>query len=97
MLTTASTIFHTPSGDIEVPSPPAGNLATFESNFAPRWLVFPNYIINTNRIESIKTGSNNDIVIAMESGNYYSIPVSKAQETFKALQDAFANGVTKKG
>lgn len=98
MLTTASTIYHTPSGNIEVKnSAPPADMATFESAFAPKWLVFPDYIFNTTHIVSI-TKNNAFIFITVDypSQCTYNIEVKNVNETWKALQEAFANGVKKK-
>lgn len=98
MLTTASTIFHTPSGDIEIKNNiPQQDIATFESAFAPKWLVFPELIVNSMHIVSL-TKNTEFIFITVDNPQEktYNIKVKNINETWKALQEAFANGVKKK-
>jgi hypothetical protein len=85
-----STIYHTPSGDIEVPSPPItipDVLATYESNLAPQYLVFPNHIFNMRHVYRVSL-HNPEVPTLGQS-----IVVEK---TWKALQQVFADGIGRK-
>ena len=100
-LQTASTIYHTPSGDVvvpNIPSPQPPVAATFESNFAPRWLVFKDHIINTQHVINISIFSleKNTLLVDTTYGKTYTIQVKDVNQTWKSLQEVFANGVTKK-
>jgi len=87
---TCSTIYHTSSGDIEIPNEVQ---ATAKSRVAPLWLVFPDHIINTQRIVGIEKEGKQNIFISTTKRDYI-IKVSDQQATWKSLQNVFANGVT---
>lgn len=89
---TCSTIYHTPSGDIEVPDP--GVETTYKSNLAPLWLVFPKSIINTKHITEIEPDYENKKIIIYVRDGFFKIPVSDVDVTWSALQKAFAEGVS---
>ena len=90
ILETCSTIYHTPSGDMEIPDP--GVTITEKSNLAPLWLIFPEQIINTKHIIYMKYYKNGVEIHTIN--NHFFVKVSDADITWHALQKAFAEGVS---
>lgn len=92
-----STIYHTLSGDIEVPSPSI-NIpdvqATYESNLAPQYLVFPDHVFNVRHVYRM-TLKDSTIIIATPEGEHI-ITGDNIETTWKALQKAFAEGVERR-
>jgi hypothetical protein len=92
----SSTIFHTPVGDLEVPGPsiPIPEVrATFKSNIAPLWLVFPKLIVNTQRITGIRKAEDG-LRIFTSDGKKFDVVVTDLEKTWAALQKVFAEGVS---
>ena len=99
-----STIFHTPCGDIELPGtiPEQGHAkitkpeelkATYKSNIAPLWLVFPGHIFNTHNITAIIRLADS-VQVNFNCDEYHRVPVTDTDKTWTALQKAFADGVS---
>ena len=89
---TCSTIYHTSSGDIEIPDPEVET--TYKSNLAPLWLVFPKNIINTKHITGMEPDYGKKAITIYIRGGYFNIPVTNVDVTWSALQKAFAEGVS---
>jgi hypothetical protein len=92
------TVFHTPSGDVVVPGEPmefpVDMIATRDSNLAPLWLVFPNYIFNTHQINFMtRDDINKSVVIGTTDGSVSRIKVKDLGETWNALQKVFTEGL----
>ena len=92
-----STVFHTPVGDLEVPAPPIPATeevkATYKSNLAPMWLIFPKHIINTQRIVCIRKAIDG-LRIFTSDGQSFNIIVTDLEKTWNSLQKVFADGVS---
>lgn len=90
---TCSTIYHTTSGDIEIPDPEIK--ATYKSHIAPLWLVFPNNIINTKHIiEMHPEYSQKEIIFLTRDKKQLIVPVTDIEMTWSALQKVFTEGVS---
>jgi hypothetical protein len=85
---TCSTIYHTSSGDIEIPNEVK---ATAKSRVAPLWLVFPEHIINTQHIIDMRLYDNHIEFITIKG--HFSVTVTDIKTTWGALQKVFAEGV----
>lgn len=69
-------------------------LATEQSNMAPKWLVFPTDIINTDNIRHIrKYETTKCIVIEFNDYEPVNIFTNDLEATWSTLQKAFADGV----
>ncbi|MDD4110046.1 MAG: hypothetical protein PHS54_00670 [Clostridia bacterium] len=91
IIETCCTMYHTPSGVIEVPNPSVK--ITEKSHLAPLWLVFPDHIINTKHIIDIRRIDNNNIEFVTIKG-HFTVHVTDIDITWRALQKAFAEGVS---
>ena len=89
----SSTIYHTPHGDVVIPDPPREVKATFKSNLAPLWLIFPKHIINTQRIVCIRKAEDG-LRVFTSDGESLDIVVSDLENTWSSLQKVFADGVS---
>ena len=89
-----STIFFTPSGEVEVRGPDVSveMQATARSNVAPLWLVFPEHIINTSNITAILRIGGGIHINTRDEKEYRIFPVNM-DKTWSALQKVFAEGV----
>ena len=69
--------------------------ATFKSNLAPMWLVFPCHIFNTQNINYMSKGTVDDpntIKIGTRDGQTFIIKVTDVNATWESLQKVFADG-----
>jgi hypothetical protein len=92
-----TTVFHTPHGDLEVPGETIeieapSVKATYKSNLAPLWLVFPEHIFNTSKITAIRKGVKSVVITSEE--REWTVHVNDVETTWSALQKAFAEGVS---
>lgn len=91
----SSTVYLINNSAIEVPDAPHSvnyNIVNSESRFAPKWLVFPKCIINTNNVSTIIPTVSSIVVTTMDNRTIQ-LPVTNAELTWNALQKAFADGV----
>lgn len=67
------------------------NAPTLESNFAPRWLVFKDKIINCSKVEEFVYDEDSGQIITIYNGSKTRVKATK--ENWNAIQKAFAFGV----
>ncbi len=90
-----STLYFTPSGNIEVPGAPIqipDIIATRQSNLAPLWLIFNGLIVNTSNLTFIELFGD-EIKLYAKDGKRFSVTPSNINEAWKSLQDVFSKGL----